>query len=281
MMSNYVVETPDPGKPARIIGYGQLPFTLSIPSRQRSEFILTHPLLKYASVYVHASEVDQYQETFDKNDIHPAALIGHNENTLPKIRNFMLDNLSNPNEFAIQSDDDVTGLRYIFTLEVVDIVGDDMLDRILSGMCTAKEAGSGGFFFAQSPRPQERTSLAPFNLRRWGRSDFFGIIATDMRFDENLLDAEDLDFTLQCIHRFNILWMDNRYFVTCITARGGDLVGGSSAVSTSQTIQDSYKYLEEKWGTAVIRIGEGKERGKGYRISVKIPQKYKDMKEKR
>lgn len=76
--------------------------------------------------------------------------------------------------------------------------------------------------------------------------------------------------------------MDMRYFAICETegnsGRGASLTGGSAGVSTRETIQDSYRYLRRKWGFHIIRIGKGKQRGAGYAISVKIPQKFEDTK---
>jgi len=266
-----------------VVEHEGMKFTIFIPSRKRMVEITRHPLLRFANVIVHEEEYDGYSKYFTGKSNAPATILTHKLFGLPKIRNAMLDYFhpDEGEEFQIQSDDDVLGLRHTMVRRVDDRrTAEEILNVCVSEAVTAIDLPTGLFFFQQSPRPQERSSLEPFVLRRWGRTDLFGVTDPDMRFDERLLDCEDLDLSLQCIAKHRMLWMDMRFFV--ITSdpegRGGNSVGGSAGVSTTETIKSSYKYLARKWGSAVVRIGMGVKRGNGYAISISIPQSYDDMK---
>lgn len=253
--------------------------TIFIPSRKRAPVVVEHPLFPIANVVVHENEKDDYEAYFQSHDQHPGSLLTHNTSGLPCIRNQMMQYMHPQEEIAtIQSDDDVRTIRFSYSHRVIAYnSAEPIMNILVAEAIAAADVPTGLFFFQQSPRPQERSALEPFVLRRWGRADVLGILDPELRFDEMLWDCEDLDISLQCIQKYHVLWMDMRYFVMTATGRGGNLVGGSAGVSTKQTIKESYERLQHKWSDYVIRIGEGKQRGEGYGVAVHIPQRSDEL----
>lgn len=273
---------------AKVVEWGGMRFTFWIPSRKREEVLAENPLLSIANVFVNEEEVDSYS-SYLRRVGSDAPVFPHDTLGLPRIRNQILDRffrkrrldapLDAPGEdFIVMCDDDVRELRYSYTLKLTRLQRpDQVVPRLVMNALCAAEMPTGSFWFQQSPRPQERTSLQPIRLRAWGRGDLFGIVDEELRFDPATISCEDMDYAFQTISKYGGLWMDMRYLVICLVGRGRGLTGGDAGVVSKKEIDEGYSYLARKWGSDIVRIGEGKKRGLGYQISVKIPQRFEDQ----
>lgn len=260
-----------------------IPFLVCIPSRGRAERVVNHPFFPVANIFVHEGEREYYERTFAKLNVKPGAIFTHtHDGVIPAIRNVMLD-LVRDEAFTVQLDDDYAGMHRNFTLRNAKLKTRDLftlIDIFTHGFVCARDIGTGLFFYAQSPTPWERHSFYPFRLRGWGMAACMGHLKPrELRFDENLLLKSDLDICLQAVARYKLIWQDLRFWGWCDEKGGrtGMDVGGLAAVRTVDKEMEMLAYLQQKWGSDVVR--KGKPRGGGITVHVAIPQKYKAKKQ--
>ena len=253
-------------------------FSLFIPSRKRENRVINHPLFEYANIIVHEDEYDAYASTFRELGTAPGHLMTHNVVGLAAIHNQMLLNYHPDEEsWQMHTDDDYAGFMYLQTFRAAKGKISDpqkIIDIMTHVGIAATDAGTGLFCWAQSSIPQERHSYDPFNLRGWGMSACMGFIDPDLRFDDNLPVSVDIDMCLQAIAKHRFIWQDRRWWDWCDEkgSRTGADPGGLAGIRVPSTIAFAHKYLTQKWGSDVVRSKEGKQRGVGLTLKVKIPK---------
>lgn len=273
----------------RLVEWGGIYASFWMPSRKREQVALGNPFLPVCNVMVNEDERESYAADFREAGA-DNPIFTHNTIGIPRIRNAIYDMCRlgrtgekdlGPNageHFVVMMDDDVRRMRYSFSLKLWDAMSPEtMLPRVFASYVAAADIGTGTFWYQQSPRPQERSTLQPFRLRTWGRGDLYGTLDPELRCDPQTASCEDMDLCLQTLAKHKVLWMDMRYFIICLVGRGRGLPGGDSGVISKQEIESGFTYLARKWGTDVIRIGDGKKRGMGYQIQLRIPQKFEDQ----
>lgn len=256
-----------------------IPFLVCIPSRGRAERVVNNPFFPVGNVFVHESEYEDYQRTFQKLNVRPGGLFTHNrDGVLPAIRNVMLD-LVQDEAFTVQLDDDYAGMYRNFTWRNSQIKTRDLytiIDIFTQDYGCARDIGAGLFFFAQTPTPWERHAYLPFRLRGWGMSACMGHLKPrELRFDENLLMKSDVDLCLQAVALYRVIWQDMRFWGWCDEKGGrtGMDVGGLASVRTIDKEMEMFRYLQAKWGPEIVKAG--KPRGGGITVHIAIPQRYK------
>lgn len=264
-----------------VIHNGDVSMVVCIPSRGRAHRVVNHPFFALGNIFVAEDEMDEYGRTFADAKAIPGALVPHNaDGSLPRIRNFMLDHKREA-DFEMQLDDDYAGMHYLFTLRSAQTRTSDprrIIDIFTRSYLCASDMGTGLFCYAQTAVPYERHSFSPFRLRGWGMGACMGHLRPDvLRFDENLRVKDDLDLCLQAVGQFKYLWQDMRYWGWCDETGGrtGADTGGLANIRTSEAELKDVLYLQRKYGRDVV-TPDGKKRGSGMTVRVKIPQKYKE-----
>lgn len=253
-------------------------FSLFIPSRKRADRVTKHPLFHLANIIVHEDEYDDYARAFQAAKLEPGSLLTHNVVGLSRIHNVMLD-YYRPTEEAWQwhTDDDYAGFMFTHTFRATKIKTNDpekVVDIVTHVGIAATDADAPMFCWAQSAIPHERHAFNPFEMRGWGMSACMGIIKTDVRFDENLPISIDIDYCLANIAKHRYIWIDRRWWGWCDEKRGrtGSDPGGLAGIRLPGTTKFAHEYLGHKWGDDVVNPAQGKKRGQGITLRVKIPK---------
>jgi hypothetical protein len=229
---------------------GGITFVVCIPSRRREALAASHPLLPFANVVVHHSEVDSYRQFFDKHKHAYGAIVPHREVGIANIRNFILADLWPADvDFCVQQDDDTKGVIPLMSM-VMQVRREPELGLGIlaqTGRCTL-DAGVGMFGYLHNVRPVMRHSTDPFVLRNWTSSHCVGFAKRDLRYDPRLASHDDVDVSLQAIAKYGFLWRDDRYTWIGRPER----TGGMAAQRSSEMERRSFDLLVEKYGADLI-----------------------------
>ena len=234
-------------------------FCVVVPSRRRSDSIVTMPLLPVANVFVHESEVETYERHFAKREVPFGTVRPHSQQGMPRIRNYMLEQmLTDEVDFMFMADDDVRGLRLMMTRLSAPIIGDmrTILEVIATTGHTAKQFPVGIFGFHQSGVPRERRCQIPFYLRGWISSHACGVLDRDLRYDPRLRTHDDIDFSLQAIAKYGHAFRDERWYVDCLPSVGWNSTTGMAAFRSTKEEEDALALLQAKWGEQTIQRGD-------------------------
>jgi len=257
-------------------------FVICIPSRKREEVVQGCPLLPAANVIVHESEYDSYARSFHDKGATCGALLAHNLKGLPRIRNYLLHEVRDKerDEFEMQLDDEFRYLAYLMTrragskmARVTD--AGHQLDIFCHDALVAREMPTGAFGYALGGRPQQRRVYDPFHLRKCALGGCFGILDKELRYDENLLVHEDVDFSLQVIAKYKVMLRDDRWFAVQYAAenRAVGTPGGLSEVRCEEVTTWTARYLQSKWGKSVVDPGRSGWQGKvDGGLIIKVPE---------
>lgn len=228
-------------------------FALGIPSRHRQNLIVQSPFLPIANVYVREDEFDVYAKHFLDNHVEVGALHAHNE---PAYMNYGTKVLFDPDNehFYFTIDDDLHGLRNMFTRIVARMPVRELqkiVDIWTRDYIIAADIPTGLFIYSNARTPKERSSFYPFSVRNWGPGAMMGILDPTIEVDVNVMDKFDIDYCLQMIAKWKVIWQDNRYtFWSTIAERppGGF---GELRVEAGQT--RAIAYLQRKWASRSSR----------------------------
>lgn len=216
-----------------------------ILSRGRYETICTHKILNRFDLVVPATETQAYKEVVDnyENIISiPDEITG-----LGSVRNWVLDYYSD--EIVVMYDDDVSHFFSLLNDKAYKITDRDMIECIIGNAainCMDANLSMFGLNQVQSDvRKYDHTQ--PFNLKGWGGT-IVGIIGRKYRFTEINKTKVDADYSLQCLLRDRIVWIDNRFSFAC---KRDHNKGGNSLYRSQDRINKEIAFLENKWGSHI------------------------------
>lgn len=209
-----------------------------IPSRHRVE--LAQRCQKYfpgSYVCVADEEYKDYKEYCSNIIVHPNNVCG----TGP-IHQWILDNEPEP---VVTVDDDVTGLVCLTDMAYRKIEpGKAWLQIVENLQQMADNMHVNVFGFNQAWDVRKYNPLKPFSLCGWV-GGVIGVNYRDVRYSQNLLLREDVDFCLQNLLQYRIVLIDNRFsFVQDRSMR----TGGNDVNRSQERDEAERKYLKEKWG---------------------------------
>lgn len=213
-----------------------------ILSRGRSSTICTHNVLKDFDLVVPTSEVDKYKTVVhNANDI---VQIPDSIKGLGAVRNWVLDYYKD--EILVMFDDDIDCFFSLLNIKAFKITDVDMIDLIIDNCASnCLEAGASMFSFNQVQgdiRKYDHTQ--PFNLKTW-TGTIVGVIGRKYKFTEINKTKVDADYSLQCLLKDRIVWVDNRFSFGC---KRDNNVGGNSLYRNQDSVNKEIQFLKDKWG---------------------------------
>lgn len=234
-----------------------------IPSRQRSQYIMSHPLIGVATVLVAESEAATYRKLNIKVEEHP------NLPNIGKIRQWALELARRGGyRYLFMSDDDIRACVYTFsraTRKVEDV--DEMLEIIDHVALAAEDAGSMTFGFNGSTNPLYRFVEQPVILRGTYPGFHLGVTRLGLdtiRFDE-VVNIEDYDACLQSIQYTGLSWRDQRW----CWVHPADLPGGNTDMDSYEQILGYIETFRNRWGPAIVRPGPDRPNGApGFKLNL-------------
>lgn len=213
-----------------------------ILSRSRYESINTHKILTNFDLVVPESEYPMYEAVVDNADA--IVKIPDNVEGLGAVRNWVLDYYDE--ECIVMFDDDISHFFSLLNIRAYKITDKQMIDTIvLNCASNCKDANLSTFGFNQQGadvRKYDHTK--PFNLKTWSGT-IMGIIGRKYRFTEINKTKVDADFSLQCLLRDRIVWLDSRFSFQC---KRDNNKGGNSLYRDQASVDREIRFLEEKWG---------------------------------
>jgi hypothetical protein len=219
-----------------------MPCKVVIPSRQRSRLIARKALRLFpnATVCVGESEAKEYARTCPGVEIvtHPDSVVG-----IGPMRQWVLDHFQD--ERLCFVDDDVHALYALVGLHKRDVTDPADIQRAvdMTAQCAA-DAKTGVFGFNQAWDVRKFRPHVPFMLNAWV-GGVIGVVGREIRYDTSLLMRADIDFCLQALMRFRVVWQDAR--LSFVHDRSG-VTGGNAVVRSKRREDRELKYLKEKWG---------------------------------
>lgn len=203
----------------------------------------TFRILKSALVSVADDEAEAYQsEGVPKKQllVHPTDLFG-----LCKKRNWILKNVED--ECIVMFDDDCWGISAMVGVGYRVINDEQSVMTIMSNLeLGARAIGTGFFTINQYYDIRKCKPDDPFGFVGYP-AGVHGIIGREIWYDEANAVHDDVDFALQALRRWRVIWIDRR-FSYVQRAQSTKMVGGCQSITTAKMDRDERLYLKEKWG---------------------------------
>jgi len=224
-----------------------IPYTITIPSHKRVRNI--PPMLRLfpsAVVVVDEQEREDYAQVVPEQQLltHPSL------DTLPKIRNWIIDNV--PTHAVVQIDDDLRNVLSMVWRRPKKIVDPVMLQRIIeNGVNIAHDLKKSCFCWGRMRMAMTSPSLKPFAFSRLISSSFV-IVGKQARFDDSLPFNADLDLTLQLLLKERIVLQDTRFYFDHGSIEGEG--GGAQAKRTTADMERWKQHIKSKW-KAHVQVG--------------------------
>lgn len=209
-------------------------------SRRRADTLPSQSLRLFptATICVGEDERDDYQKLAKPLLLHPPEVTG-----VGPVRQWILDNV--PSKVVIMVPDDVTmayGLTFTYATKLTDT--DAIWQLLLNTVECAAAAGAGVAGFNQAWDVRKYTPLTPFALNGWVDGPMV-VLSRECRFDPILKLHPDIDFCLQHLMRFRMLWQDKRF---AFAHDRWKQRGGNAVSRTRQAHDAEFDYLKGKWG---------------------------------
>ena len=220
--------------------------TKVILSRGRHDTITTHKILTDFDLVVPQSELNKYKDVVtNANNIIP---IPDNVEGLGAVRNWTLDHYDS--EVVIMFDDDISHFYSLLNMKAEKIKDKDLINTIILN-CASNciEAKASVFSFNQVKgdiRKYRHTD--PFNLKTWSGT-IMGVVGRKYKFTEINKTKVDADYSLQCLLKDRIVWVDQRFSFEC---KRDNNKGGNSLCRDQKTIDNEINFLDQKWGKYII-----------------------------
>jgi len=207
------------------------------------------PGLKYA---VHSFEADEYREAG-----HDVLEIAAEPGNMARVRNAILDYAEEMQSRLLMVDDDLRGVfqwcggssrgRKLSPDELEEFAGCSFL--------LAEEMGCYLWGMGLLHDRAGYRAFTPFSLTSVVLGPWTGVLpGSGIRYDEGLGLKEDYDFAIQNLNKHRRVLRMNAYFYKCghMTEKGG-----CSAYRTIGVEARQFDDLQKKWGSAIVRGGEG------------------------
>ena len=212
---------------------------IAIASKGRPKFIAKN-IVKDFILFVEPQDYNAYNELYDSEIVN----IGYNNRGLAFVRNCILDYMGKE-RFCIL-DDDISG--FFAKDEKGNIISVDFnsiipyIENLFSiGSVISLAIQGRGWFF--------NTKEYDINRGKIGNSMFIdgGIIKKyNIRFDENIVQGEDTDFSLTCYKNGISFISVKKYCIKCPPM--GTKPNGCSMFRNKDRLIANKEYLENKWG---------------------------------
>lgn len=216
-----------------------------IPSRERPEVLAKNSakLFPEATICVGEAERGIYTADLPGFEIvtHPDDVRG-----IGPLKQWILDAF--PNDRLVIADDDIKTVYTLAGLNKREIPHPQDVQLILDNAAQAAiDAGTVTFGFNQAWDVRKFRPQNPFMFNAWVGS-VVGYIGREIRYDPKLRLRADIDYCLQTMMRYRIVWQDARFSFIVNRSR---MTGGNSASRSAARDKKEREYLKKKWGAYV------------------------------
>jgi hypothetical protein len=223
-------------------------------------------LIPSALISVAQGQVKDYVDAGNNKSkmlIHPDDMIG-----LCKKRNWILRNVTD--EVVVMIDDDIANVRSLVGERPRVIKDEASILRIFNNSCEiAKVVGAHLFGYNQSWDIKKYAPFVPFSFIGYP-AGVHGIIGREVWYDENNMLHDDVDYALQQIEKYRVVWLDKR-FGFCCPVQTTRMPGRGQSYNSEQRDRQERAYLKQKWGP-YYQMGEWKYSGVSSHIAVERRQ---------
>lgn len=209
-------------------------------SRHRADLLrkCTLRLFPSVTVCIGEDERDDYWPVTKNLLLHPPDITG-----IGPVRQWVLDHIDSP--AVVIMPDDITvcyGLVSYHNRRITNTSDIEFLVR--NTVECAEAAGARLCGFNVTVEGRKFRPYNPFGLYGWVDGPI-GIIGRDIRFDPNLLLHPDIDYLLQHLRRFRMVWQDLRYGFDHDRFQKS---GGNALHRSREQHEREFAYLKRKWG---------------------------------
>ena len=184
----------------------ELDMVIVIPSRGRSDIIITHKIMPYATLVVPEPEYDSYRKKVG-NDM-TIICLPDSVRGLGATRNWVLDNFTEKVVFMID-DDTKYLLNRTKEKELRITYPDDIFDVVVNTTIMALDLGVGLYGYGYTGDIRKFSPIKPFRFNK-AVGGSIGIIGRELRFNTARAKT-DVDFCLKQLLKNRIFWVDDRY----------------------------------------------------------------------
>ncbi len=217
-------------------------FGLVCLSRNRHDTIRqqSYRYFPEATVCVAESERDAYHAALPAAKIltHPDAVTG-----LGPVRQWVLDHVES--RWVVTIPDDIVGcygLTWTYASRWTDTKA--IIALLRNTAECAEDAGAKLFGFNQAWDVRKYSPFQPFNLNGWVDGPM-GVGTRELRYDTSLVLHPDVDFALQHLLKYRLVWQDNRF---AFSHDRWKQAGGNAGSRSKANHEREFAYLERKWG---------------------------------
>jgi hypothetical protein len=232
-----------------------------VPSYQRAKMVLTTKAVANCTLVVPESQVEEYKK-YNKG----VPVVGHPNDVkgISNARQWIYDTYGN----VFMLDDDIKAITRLMQPPVYSMgkEQEDELDKVSPELAydiiqhladTARQAGIYLFGFTSAVKPRDVHPQKPFSINSYVKGTTMGLLkGSKLHFPSEPAGQTCEDHYVTLLNAFHHRWnlIDNRFgFIHVDTFKRK---GGCSDYRTSQSEEESYKYLKKKFGKAVRLKGE-------------------------
>ena len=233
-------------KDRRLIKKEELKLIVAIPSMWRPDRVHTKGIFPSADVVVPESQVEAYSKNYSNVVWHPDTVLG-----IVAKRNWILDYYFNLwYDCVYMIDDDMKKFGNLQSSKYTYIKDEKRIMNIIyNTMITANDLWTNMFTFNTRLDYRKYEAYKEFAFSTSWKWWQYGIMNTGMRFDERIQLHEDIDFSLQVIHKYRFIYRDMRYGYVFDKTFGNP--GWCSLIRNTEKLEKSAKVMEKKWWRAV------------------------------
>jgi len=227
------------------------------PSYKRAKGVKTHKILPSVIYVVHEFEEHEYRAEGHKITVIPNDLRGN----LSRVRNHIAQVLLKNG--GIMIDDDIEDFK-LWDFEdkspfLKSMKAEDILEFFEIAFVMAQEAGYKLFGVNIIGDKGSYREYTPLSFTNYISGSLMGIIPNPILFDENLPLKEDYDYCLQHFNKYRGALRFN--YIHMIKKDHGN-IGGCSDNRTIERECEQMKLFQRKWGSKIVRLDNGKKKGK-------------------
>lgn len=221
-----------------------------IPSFKRAGRVYAANYFKTAEIIVPENQAAEYRDFYPDRVI---AIPDECDGSIAKKRNWILENISDPDGHIVMVDDDVRNIGMTERNEqMIKLTEDEALAVIERGFILAEEFGVKLWGFNTNEDGRNYQQYKPFSLISPVLGPFTAHIRKDcdLKYDERMGSKEDYDFALQHLHRYKKVLRLNKFHYYC---DHGDNPGGIVSMRTLEYEVGFARAIMNKWGEKVIK----------------------------
>jgi hypothetical protein len=214
-----------------------------VPSYGRAGHCSTMDLLKSAVVVVPKSQYEDYVSCYGVDRV--IQIPDKDDGSVVRKRNAVLNCVDDGETFWMIDDDliDVTALK--------QGVVEDIEQVLESHLETMKQLDCHYGGFNVTGDPVRYLEYQPFSMSKPSYQAVC-IKKCELRYDEKCERGEDVDYALQVLNIYRMMWRDNRYFFKFQCNKDQANKKQTGGIEYSDKLKaESDEYLVKKWGHAI------------------------------